>query len=423
MTRLLIAALAGVLLQAPSGWRAVQLQSFDVAWQTIDESFYDPDFGGLDWGGVRDELRPRMEQAESASSARQVIAEMLTRLERSHFGLMSPDTGLPAVGPAVPPFDVRIWGDDVVVTKVHDGDDLHVRPGDTIVAIDGVSASSILAAVEGADGRARGLNGWRRVDNVLRGRRGSELDLRVRAPDGSERDVEVARWLPPGEVVRLGNLPPLRVALDDHEVQSPEGRRIGVIAFNFWMPAIDAPLAEAIDTYREHDGLVLDLRGNPGGLAEMMRGVAGHILEEPLLLGHLRMRLASLQMKANPRRSTPDGRSVEPFAGPVALLVDELTGSTSECFVGALQSLGRARVFGRQTMGQALPALTKRLPSGDVLMYVVGDFVTAAGRSLEGRGVVPDEVVPLSPDLMSAGQDPALEATLAWFDRQMGARN
>ena len=65
-------------------------------------------------------------------------------------------------------------------------------------------------------------------------------------------------------------------------------------------------------------------------------------------------------------------------------------------FAGALQSLGRARVFGRQTMGQALPALTKTLPNGDVLLYAVGDFVTSTGRRLEGAGVMPDEQLPLS---------------------------
>ena len=53
-------------------------------------------------------------------------------------------------------------------------------------------------------------------------------------------------------------------------------------------------------------------------------------------------------------------------------------------------------MFGRQTMGQALPAMTKRLPNGDVLMYAIGDFVTSTGQRLEGEGVIPDEIVPLS---------------------------
>jgi carboxyl-terminal processing protease len=111
---------------------------------------------------------------------------------------------------------------------------------------------------------------------------------------------------------------------------------------------------------------------------------------------------------------------VEPFAGPVAVLVDGLTGSTSECFAGGLQSLGRVRVVGTTTMGQALPASTKTLSNGDVLMYAIGDFVTSTGVRLEGRGVVPDEIVSLEPAALAAGHD-AMAAALAWLDRA-GAR-
>ena len=56
-----------------------------------------------------------------------------------------------------------------------------------------------------------------------------------------------------------------------------------------------------------------------------------------------------------------------------------------------MQSIGRVRVFGETTMGQALPALFDKLPNGDVLIHAYGDFVTADGTRLEGRGVVPDE--------------------------------
>ena len=55
-----------------------------------------------------------------------------------------------------------------------------------------------------------------------------------------------------------------------------------------------------------------------------------------------------------------------------------------------MQSIGRARVFGQTSMGQALPALFDKLPNGDLLIHAYGDFVTADGTRLEGRGVVPD---------------------------------
>ena len=78
----------------------------------------------------------------------------------------------------------------------------------------------------------------------------------------------------------------------------------------------------------------------------------------------------------------------------MAILVDAMSGSATECFAGGMQSIGRARVFGQTSMGQALPALFDQLPNGDVLIHAYGDFVTADGTRLEGRGVVPDEMVP-----------------------------
>ena len=226
----------------------------------------------------------------------------------------------------------------------------------------------------------------------------------------------MARVKAPGIPVVLGNLPVQSAFLEAVESHTLSGRRVGIIRFNIWMAALAEPFAQAIDRFRNADGLIIDLRGNPGGLADMIRGIAGHLLTEPAVLGRMHMRQADLEFHANPRLSTSDGRRVQPFAGPVGLLVDGLTGSASECFAGGLQSLKRVRVFGTTSMGQALPASTKRLSNGDVLLYAIGDFVTSTGLRLEGRGVVPDEVVALTPDALAAGHD-AEDAAMAWLDR------
>lgn len=412
----LVVALAG----AQTAWKTAAIASFDQAWATINETFYDPAFGGVDWVAVRDELRPRAVAAESAEGARDVIRAMLARLGRSHFALLSgtsEDDKLP--GEAVVPIDVRVTDAGALVTRVRvtPGDARGLRAGQVLLSIDDWRVPSV-AAPGDRDLRAPRLDAWRAINRRLHGAAGSAVRLRVRDRTGDEREVRVGREVAPGELVSFGNLPTLRVQVEAREERSPAGRRVGVIAFGLWMAAINLPVARAVDDYRSADGLVIDLRGNPGGLADMMRGIAGHIVDEPVLLGRMRMRSLPnpLEFKANPRRSTPDGRSVVPFAGRVAVLVDELTASTSECFAGGLQSLGRVRVFGRQTSGQALPALTKRLPNGDALMYVVGDFVTSAGRPLEGEGVVPDEVVALTPEAFATSRDPDLEAALRWLD-------
>jgi carboxyl-terminal processing protease len=81
-----------------------------------------------------------------------------------------------------------------------------------------------------------------------------------------------------------------------------------------------------------------------------------------------------------------------------------------------MQESARARLFGARTAGQALPAAALRLPTGDVLMHVIGDFTTARGTRIEGRGVTPDEPVPLRLADVLAGRDPARDAALAWID-------
>ena len=104
----------------------------------------------------------------------------------------------------------------------------------------------------------------------------------------------------------------------------------------------------------------------------MLMGISGHFVTERKPLGVMKTRDSELQFFANPRLVSAAGERVEPFAGPVAILVDALTGSASECFAGGMQSIRRARVFGQTSMGQALPAVFDKLPNGDVLIHAYG---------------------------------------------------
>jgi len=412
---------------APSpepAWRAGAVASFDEAWTTINDLFYDPAFGGLNWAGVRDELRPRVLAAATSDDARRVIEEMLARLKQSHFVLLSsaPDASDPApAGEATLGVEVRTLGRDIVITRVPAGSKAAgagLAPGQVLLKVDTqFTASWWQHAGTNADPRVTSFDVWERAQRGMRGAPGSNAAVKVRDA-GGERLLLVPRVIESGDRVVLGDLPPLMARVSTQAVTTPGGRAVGVIGFNVWMTSVSDPIARAVDRFRSAKGLVIDLRGNPGGLAAMISGLAGHLFTTPELLGRMKTRTSDLEFRANPRLVTPDGVRVEPYAGPVALLVDELTASASECFAGALQSLGRARVFGRQTMGQALPASTRRLSNGDLLMYAVGDFVTATGRRLEGDGVLPDQVVPLSLQALRAGRDAALEAALQWIDSQ-----
>ena len=86
-----------------------------------------------------------------------------------------------------------------------------------------------------------------------------------------------------------------------------------------------------------------------------------------------------------PVRVSRSGQPLQPYEGHVAIVVDEMSASTTEILAAALQRLGRARVFGTPSAGQALPALLTRLPNGDRLMYVIADFAGPGRVAHRGR--------------------------------------
>jgi carboxyl-terminal processing protease len=409
----------GTVAQVPLG-----LETFDAAWRLVRDSHFDKTLNGVDWVAVSAELRPKAAAAHTVGDVRAVIRDMLSRLGQSHFALLpatadnATDTARDVSG--TPGFDVRLVGKDLLVTDVDPEGGAAaagVRTGWKLRSVDGTATTTLLAALSDTlEPRLLQVEAWRLVHMRLRGPSGSSAAMSFE--DGSGRTVQssVERRVERGQPVTVGNLPTMYVRVRSQRVETPAGRPAAVIAFNVWMTAVDPLFQKAVDEFRQSDGIVIDLRGNPGGLAAMLMGISGHFIDERKALGVMKTRDNELRFVVNPRRVSGSGERVQPFAGPVAVLVDALSGSASECFAGGMQSLGRVRVFGQRSMGQALPALFARLPNGDVLIHAYGDFVTADGTRLEGRGVVPDEPVALDRGELLAGRDRTLEAALAWFD-------
>jgi carboxyl-terminal processing protease len=367
---------------------------------------------------------PRAAHAKSDSALRAVISEMLQRVGESHFAIMPPppvaasaargdDAALGTAGVLTRIIGGRlvIWRVDSTGSAAREG----VRAGWTVDQIDDYVPPTLGAADSVGPRRLAALTA---PLAALRGAPGSAVRLVAVDEQGKRHDVTFARDTLRGPFARFGNLPPLPASVDFSRRTLADGSCVGVIRFEYWMPPVMPALDRAVDASRSCKGIILDLRGNLGGVAGMMMGAAGHFLAEPQTLGTMRTRGDEMRFAANPRRSTEAGVAVEPFSGALAIVVDGLSASTSEMFAAGLQALGRARIFGERSAGQALPAMATRLPSGDVLMHVVADFVAPAGTRIEGRGVQPDERIPLTqPDLL-AGRDAPLHAALAWVERQ-----
>lgn len=430
---------------SPAAAEDLHLATFDAAWRIINESYFDPNFNGLDWEAVRTELRPQAQAAKDVSELRHVIESMLQRLGDSHMAVIPRDlarsldrsakgdsngngaaNAQATVGDGDLGLEIRLIADRPLVTRIDNtgpAGKAGVKPGWIVQAIDDQPVPQLLESLQSqaASPRAQFM-AWRLLTGELAGAPGSTVS--VQFLNGLDRVVSLTmeRRREQGEPARLGYLPTLYARFESETLSGQTARKVGLMRFNLWMIPVIRAFDERMDELRDADGIILDLRGNLGGLGGMTLGVAGHFLGDRVSLGTMKMRGNQLHFYANPRRVSVRNERVEPYAGPVAILIDSLSLSAAEIFAGGMQALGRARVFGETSGGQALPAIWDRLPNGDVLYHAFGDFVTGSGLRLEGRGVHPDESVPVTRGDVLAGRDAPLQAALGWIDQEVARR-
>ncbi|MET8949706.1 S41 family peptidase [Streptomyces sp. NPDC004393] len=136
----------------------------------------------------------------------------------------------------------------------------------------------------------------------------------------------------------------------------------------------------AVDHAPAGGGIVLDLRGNSGGLVTEAVTAASAFLDGGLV--------ATYDVHGDQRalHAEPGGDTTRPLVA----LVDGGTMSAAELLTGALQDRGRAVVVGTRTFGKGSIQMPSRLPDGSVAELTVGHYRTPAGHKVDGRGITPD---------------------------------
>lgn len=406
--------------------QAAALAAFDEAWQTIHDTHFDPTFHGVDWDALKAELRPRAGEARTRDELRGILTEMLGRLGQSHFAVF-PSSALPEEDTGERDqsgglgFEVRLRDGRLLVTSVEaDGAAAAagVKPGWCVTRIGRMEVAEMLARLGEAPDlgpRKVAFTLWAGAMARVHGRIGSHETVAFLDGEDQPRELELERRKRDVSAHEVGpTLPTFYLEFHTGQLERA-GKRVGWLAFSNWFLPVMQPLNEALEGMHGCDGIVIDLRGNTGGAVAMTMGIAGHFFGEMKKLGVMMTRDSRMNILAIPHKVNAAGARIEPFGGPLAILVDETTGSASEAFAGGMQSLGRARVFGATTAGAVLPAVTTRLPNGDSLLHALGDFETSTGTRLEGVGVVPDVPVPLTRAELLGGRDPVLEAALDWI--------
>jgi carboxyl-terminal processing protease len=398
--------------------RALDVESFEVAWKTIRDKHWDPDLGGLDWQAVHDELRPRVEKAQTHADYLDAMNSMIERFGQSHFAVVPKAVydelqAPPGKGPrdGTPGLDVRVIDGQVLVTRVDQGmpaAKAGVKPGWEIVRIDGKPLAEALAKAEKTFRKKTILDLIRHriATNRLDGPIGERKRIEFR--NGAGEPVELGIELVPhkGTKFKLGIFPLSYIWIESKRL----GDDVGYVALNGFMDPLRVMPAfeKAVKSFMDAKGIIIDVRGNGGGLPGMAMGMAGWLVDRPdQYLGTMRLRGSELRLVVNQR--------LETFSGRVAVLIDGSSASCAEVFAGGMRDIGRARLFGTRTAGAVLPAHFMKLPNGDFFYYPIADYFSEGGARLEAVGVAPDVAAPHDRAALLEGRDNAIDAAVRWI--------
>lgn len=257
-----------------------------------------------------------------------------------------------------------------------------IRRNDSIIAVDGQEIDS-LSLTE--------------IITLIRGPAGTTVTLTVRR-EGEAEPLEFP-------VTRA------RIEIPVVEAKMLEGK-IGYVKLQeFSRPAperLQAALQELLD--QEAVGLILDLRGNPGGLLDVAVEIgsqfvpAGDILIE--------------RKKDGSEQRYPARRGGLATAVPLAVLVNEGSASASEIVAGAIQDAGRGPLVGTQTFGKGSVQLPHTLSDGSMLRVTIARWFTPQGRAIHGVGLQPDIDSDITDADRDAGRDPQLDAAVEYLNKQ-----
>ena len=236
-----------------------------------------------------------------------------------------------------------------------------IRSGDTIIAINGTQVDE--------DGPLEAVS-------KMRGRVGTSVEITV-ARDGEEDPITF-------ELQRES----IRVASVRHEILEPA---IGYVRVSQFNESTANELSHAIDDMQKQhdgmlDGLILDLRNNPGGVLESAVDVSDLFLNAGTIV--------SADGRTEESRFTREAHHGDVLDGAaMAVLVNDGSASASEIVAGALQDHNRAMVVGTSTFGKGLVQTVMPLSKGRAIKLTTSRFYTPSGASIQGKGIFPDVVV------------------------------
>ncbi len=247
------------------------------------------------------------------------------------------------------------------------GDAAGLKQGDIITEADGDLAETI---------------GFQKLISIIRGRPDTPVDLTIKSPEtGEEKEVTIVREL-------------IDVAPVERKILNNNTALLEFKGFN--KRSVEALKKELhyLSEEAQINALILDLRDNPGGLLNTAVEIADMFLPDG--------RIVALEYAGKEPRKEEFFASEDillPTEIPMAIIVNERSASAAELLSGALQSYGRAKIIGTNTVGKGSVDSIFSLPDGSGLGLKIAHYIVGDDMRIEGVGIEPDIVIGEMPEL------------------------
>ena len=414
MQRLLILILVVIGCVSPAVCQTLSAQERDRALimlrstrDDIKKNYYDPNFRGMDLEARSKQAEERIKQAKSNAEVFGIIAQMLLEFNDSHTIFLPPQRSTRVEYG----WQMQTFGDETYVIAVKpktDAEAKGIKPGDKVIKIDGITPNR--------------SNLWiyHYLYTALAPRPVVRIELQ--SPGEQPRMVEVMAKLREGKKVfdltDTIDVNVFRRELEDEarmnqhtQVDVGKSGEVGI-----WrMPAFDLSEDEvdsAINKFKKYKTLILDLRRNGGGDEKTMLRLIGNFFDRDITVGNIKRRKEDKPLVAKTRGDSG-------FKNNLIVLIDSASASAAEVVARVIQLEKRGMVLGDRTSGKVMRSrlYPHQMGIDTVVLYAVSvtdaDVIMSDGKSIEGVGVAPDEVLLPTGEDLRAQKDPVLARAVA----------
>jgi carboxyl-terminal processing protease len=383
-----------------------RVEVFEKVWKEIRDHYYDSKFNGVDWNEVHLRYRPLVDTVKNDQEFYFLISQMTSELHDAHTRFSSPEQwrsfqrqqGI-TVGFSVDDVD----GKTVVTNVIPQSNAARagIEPGMVVLTVDGTPVADRIAEIEKKrlPSSSERATRWFIYNRVFSGPPDTQVKIGLQRDKGSIFEVTITRQLHSAAPEVITHV-------------LPSGNVY--IRFDGFQHPITKEFKQALQKFHDAPGLIVDLRRNGGGDLAVLLPIAGYFFGKKTLFAKDSTRtgkpLSSYVGLFKLPLQLYVGRSGDQiYSGPVAVLVDAHSASSSEVFAAGMQDTQRAKIFGSQSCGCVLGIARPRvMKGGGVLEMSEVLWFSPKGRKLEGTGIIPDQVVVPTMFDLQRGRDAVL---------------